>query len=60
MPVSCRFLPIEEGKKKNHMISKAKHPIFEVAPEQGSRLHELCGSFNCPVMAALLPGERAE
>lgn len=53
-----QFLPIEE--KKNHMISKAKRPIFEVAPEQGSRLHELCGSFNCPVMAALLPGERAE
>lgn len=42
------------------MISRAKNLIFEVAPEQGSRLHELCGSFNCPVAAALLPGERAE
>lgn len=52
------FCPLR--RKKNRMISKAKNPIFEVAPEQGSRLHELCGSFNCLVMAALLPGEHAE
>lgn len=49
---------ISRAKQKKTVLTLAV--CAEVAPEQGNILCELCGAYNCPAVAVLLPAQRAE